>query len=392
MQEIALLLSSLAGIATAAAVRARTGSSGQILTLGASSQIQSQIKALKMEKEVLAKTITRLYQAEWEMPREQKEGLLARYQRQMGMVMARLEKMEDAKRHPDLGPVGDGLITLMDQKLSGLDAKIYDISSAVADIKAVQQKVIAPGKAGAQGTGGAGGVAAAAAPTTVAPTVAAADTKVVPDMPIPGQKRVRPFEITTLTSIPAAKKPEFRIKTDEKKVPAAAVAEQQAATEAPVTQRQEQIIQQPRQSLQEQLPVEKPAAVQKEDAPEKESAAVEKEEEEKKMPDVSSLIVPDVATAIVPKTIPDTAGTKDAAADKPGPATLPSPAAAAIAGGKVTPPKQDEGEAARLTGDDGGIQGGADDGKEEEEDDKELEEAISDIKKTLEKLDRAESE
>ena len=386
MQEIALLLSSLAGIATAAAVRARSGSSGQILTLGASSQIQSQIKALRMEKEVLAKTITRLYQAEWEMPREQKEGLLARYQRQMGMVMARLEKMEDAKRHPDLGPVGDGLITLMDQKLSGLDAKIYDISSAVADIKAVQQKAAAPGKAGAQGTGGAGDVATVA-PTAVAPTAATADTKVAPDMPIPGQKRVRPFEITTLTSIPAAKKPEFRIKTDEKKAPVA-VAEQQAATDAPVTQRQEQI-QQPGRGLQEQLPVEKPAAVQKEDAPEKESAPAE---EEKKMPDVSSLIVPDVAAAIVPKTIPDAAGTEDGAADRPEPATLPSPAAAAIAGGKVTPPKQDEGEAARLTGDDGGIQGGVDDVREEEEDDKELEEAISDIKKTLEKLDRAESE
>ena len=388
MQEIALLLSSLAGIATAAAVRARSGGSGQILTLGASSQIQSQIKALRMEKEVLAKTITRLYQAEWEMPREQKEGLLARYQRQMGMVMARLEKMEDAKRHPDLGPVGDGLITLMDQKLSGLDAKIYDISSAVADIKAVQQKAAAPGKAEAQGTGGAGGVAAVA-PTAVAPTAATADTKVAPDMPIPGQRRVRPFEITTLTSIPAAKKPEFRIKTDEKKAPVAG-AGQQAATDAPVTQRQEQI-QQPGRGLQEQPPVEKPAAVQKEDAPEKESAAVE-EEEEKKMPDVSSLIVPDVATAIVPKTIPDAAGTKDGAADRPEPATLPSPAAASTAVGKVTPPKQDEGEAARLAGDDGGIQGGADDAREEEEDDKELEEAISDIKKTLEKLDRAESE
>ncbi|MDE0090178.1 MAG: hypothetical protein OXP12_02335 [Thaumarchaeota archaeon] len=389
MQEIALLLSSLAGIATAAAVRARAGGSGQILTLGASSQIQSQIKALRMEKEVLAKTITRLYQAEWEMPREQKEELLARYQRQMGMVMARLEKMEDAKRHPDLGPVGDGLITLMDQKLSGLDAKIYDISSAVADIKAVQQKAIAPGKAEAQGTGGTGGVAAAVAPTAAVAVAPTADTKVVPDMPIPGQKRVRPFEITTLTSIPAAKKPEFRIKTDEKKAPmeAAAAAEQQAATDTPVTQRQEQI-QQPGLGLQEQLPVEKPAAVQKEDRPEKESVPVDKEEEEKKMPDVSSLIVPDVGTAIVPKTIPDAAGTKDAAADSPEPAVLHPPAAATMAGGKVTPPKQDEGEAARLAGDDGGTS----DGKEEEEDDKELKEAISDIKKTLEKLDRAESE
>ena len=377
MQEIALLLSSLAGIATAAAVRARAGGSGQILTLGASSQIQSQIKTLRMEKEVLAKTITRLYQAEWEMPREQKEGLLARYQRQMGVVMARLEKMEDAKRHPDLGPVGDGLITLMDQKLSGLDAKIYDISSAVADIKAVQQKAIAPGKAAtAQGAGSAGGAVTAAA------MPAAADAKPVLDVPIPGQARVRPFEITTLTSISATKKPEFKIKADEKKT--AKAAEQQATIETPVTPKQEQ------------LPVEKPAVVQEGNLPEKGSAAVEVEEEKKKMPDVSSLIIPDVGTAAMPETASDTAGTKDDTADKPKPATLPSPtaaAAAAIAGGKVTPPKQDEGEAARLVGDGDGVQSGVGDGEEDnEEDDKELEEAISDIKKTLEKLDRAESE
>ncbi|MCE2498563.1 MAG: hypothetical protein J4F28_06195 [Nitrosopumilaceae archaeon] len=378
MQEIALLLSSLAGIATAAAVRARAGGSGQILTLGASSQIQSQIKTLRMEKEILAKTIIRLYQAEWEMPREQKEGLLARYQHRMGVVMARLEKMEGAKRHPDLGPVGDGLITLMDQKLSGLDAKIYDISSAVADIKAVQQKAIAPKRSEAQRSGGAEGAAAATAVTVAATT---ADIKAVPSVPIPGQKRVRPFEITTLTSIPAAKKPEFRIKADEKK--ASVAAEQQAATDTPVTQKQEQ------------LPVEKPAVVQKEDLPEKRSVPVE-EEEEKKMPDVSSLIIPDVRTATMPKTVPATAGVKDAAADKPEPATLSSTTTAtttAIAGGKITPPKQDEGEAARLAGDGDVVQSGEIDGGDGGgEDDKELEEAISDIKKTLEKLDRAESE
>lgn len=391
MQEIALLLSSLAGIATAAAVRARSGGSGQILTLGASSQIQSQIKTLRMEKEVLAKTITRLYQAEWEMPREQKEGLLARYQHQMGVVMARLEKMEDAKRHPDLGPVGDGLITLMDQKLSGLDAKIYDISSAVADIKAVQQKAIAPGKesaATAQRAAGAEGAAVAA----IAP--AAAEAKAVPDVPIPGQRRVRPFEITTLTSIPDAKKPEFRIKTDEGKAPAA--AEQQAAIDTQVTQKREQV-RQSGQGLQEQLPVEKPAAVQKEDVPEKEPApvVVVEEKEEKKMPDVSSLIMPDVGTAPMPKAVPDAADTKDAAADRPEPTTLSPPTtttASTITDGKVTPPKQDEGAAAKLAGGGGDVQSGVIDVDDGEEDGKELEEAISDIKKTLEKLDRAESE
>ena len=247
MQEIALLLSSLAGIATAAAVRARTGyySSGnkKLLTLGASSQIRSQVKTLQMEKEILAKTITRLYQSEeWDtMPRQYKEGLLAKYQHQLGVVMARLEKLEDAKNHPDLGPVGDGLITLMDQKMTNLDTKMYDMASDIADIKAVQKesrsKLVEPEvkeDKGQEAEISANAVAVAkeetkleasetiAATTTtttttalaeaeaqtvraakkIAAEAAAAATPRVPEWFVPTPKSIGSFEIATLTSIP----------------------------------------------------------------------------------------------------------------------------------------------------------------------------------------------
>ena len=43
--------------------------------------------------------------------------------------MAKLEKLEQASNHPDLGPVGDGLISLMDQKLSKLDDRLYELST-----------------------------------------------------------------------------------------------------------------------------------------------------------------------------------------------------------------------------------------------------------------------
>ena len=43
-----------------------------------------------------------------------------------------LEKLEAASKHPDLGPVGDGLITLMDQKLSKLDDRLYELSSKIS--------------------------------------------------------------------------------------------------------------------------------------------------------------------------------------------------------------------------------------------------------------------
>jgi len=135
MQEIVLILSSLAGVATAVAARKMPRGKNQLLSLGASSHIKSQISSLKIEKDILTKTITRLYQADSEFSKIQKDKLLLRYQHQLGIVLAKLEKLEQASEHPDLGPIGDGLITLMDQKLSKLDDRLYEISSKMASTK-----------------------------------------------------------------------------------------------------------------------------------------------------------------------------------------------------------------------------------------------------------------
>ena len=135
MQEIALILSSIAGVATAAAVRKMPRDKNQLLSLGASSHIKSQINSLKIEKDILTKTISRLYQAENEFSKIQKDKLLLKYQHQLGIILAKLEKLEQASNHPDLGPVGDGLISLMDQKLSKLDDRLYELSSKMSNSK-----------------------------------------------------------------------------------------------------------------------------------------------------------------------------------------------------------------------------------------------------------------
>jgi hypothetical protein len=135
MQEIVLILSSLAGVAAAAAVRKMPRDKNQLLSLGASSHIKSQVSTLKIEKDILTKTITRLYQAESEFSKIQKDKLLLKYQHQLGIVLAKLEKLEQASKHPDLGPVGDGLIALMDQKLSKLDDRLYELSSKMSNVK-----------------------------------------------------------------------------------------------------------------------------------------------------------------------------------------------------------------------------------------------------------------
>jgi len=129
MQEIAIILSSLAGVATAAAVRKAPRNKTQLLSIGASSHIKNQITSLKIEKDILTKTISRLYQYDSDLSKIQRDKLLVKYQHQLGIILARLEKLEDASKHPDLGPVGDGLITLMDQKLSKLDDRLYELAS-----------------------------------------------------------------------------------------------------------------------------------------------------------------------------------------------------------------------------------------------------------------------
>ena len=134
MQEIVILLSSLAGVATAVAVRKTPRHKTQLLSIGASSHIKSQINSLKIEKDILAKTISRLYQYDSDLSKIQRDKLLLKYQHQLGIILAKLEKLEDASKHPDLGPVGDGLIALMDQKLSKLDDRLYEISSKLATV------------------------------------------------------------------------------------------------------------------------------------------------------------------------------------------------------------------------------------------------------------------
>lgn len=131
MQEIAILLSSLAGACTAAAVKKFPKGKHTISTLGANVHIKNQINSLKLEKEILTKTIARLYQHESELSKTQRDRLLLKYQHQLGVVLAKIEKLEEASKHPDLGPLGEGLVTLMDQKLSTLDKRLYELSSKI---------------------------------------------------------------------------------------------------------------------------------------------------------------------------------------------------------------------------------------------------------------------
>ncbi len=127
MQEIALFLSSIAGVCTAAAIKKFPRNKAQLASLGANSSIKNQINSLQIEREILTKTITRLYQNDSGLGKIQRDKLLSRYQFQLGIILAKIDKQEAASKHPDLGPVGEGLITLMDQKFTQLDKSLYEL-------------------------------------------------------------------------------------------------------------------------------------------------------------------------------------------------------------------------------------------------------------------------
>jgi len=106
-------------------------SKSKVISIGANSHIKSQLNSLNIERDILTKTISRLYQQDVDLSKIQRDRLLIRYQHQLGIVLAKIEKLEAASKHPDLGPLGDGLITLMDQKLSQLDKRLYELTSKI---------------------------------------------------------------------------------------------------------------------------------------------------------------------------------------------------------------------------------------------------------------------
>ncbi|MDE1763438.1 MAG: hypothetical protein KGH88_04235 [Thaumarchaeota archaeon] len=130
MEEIALVFSSLAGACTAVALD-KIPKRKYKQTVTVSSAVENQLHSLRIEKEILTKTITRLHNDDSSVSGVSRDKLLIRYQHQFGAISVKIEKLEVASRYPDLGPIGDSLITLMDSKLSKMDQRLHEISSKI---------------------------------------------------------------------------------------------------------------------------------------------------------------------------------------------------------------------------------------------------------------------
>ena len=248
MQELVLVLGSVAGACTAVAIDKIPKRKNDKFVLRANPVIKNQIQSSKIEKDILTKTISRLYQNESDLSKIQRDKLLLRYQNQLGLVIAKIEKLEAASKHPDIGPLGDGLITLMDQKLSQLDQRLHEISSKITVAAITLPQIKQPEQIKEV--------------VVEKPEIKKIETKIesikekiytpMPPIEVPSTERHKSVEITTLTEIPN-KMPEFPLEfvkpaliVTPKQIKEEIITEHRVEIEKPKMREAEQIMETPK--------------------------------------------------------------------------------------------------------------------------------------------------
>ena len=102
--------------------------------------MKNEINSLILERDILTKTIFRVYQQDAQLTKIQRDKLLTRYQHQLGIVIAQIEKLGEVMKYTGLNTSDDGLFAAMDQKLSRMDEKLREISSQISPSKKEVEK------------------------------------------------------------------------------------------------------------------------------------------------------------------------------------------------------------------------------------------------------------
>ena len=93
---------------------------------------KTEINSLIMERDILTKTIFRVYQQHSQLTKIQRDKLLIRYQHQLGVVVAQIEQLGNSMKHTDVNPLDEGMFAAMDQKMSRMEEKLREISSQIS--------------------------------------------------------------------------------------------------------------------------------------------------------------------------------------------------------------------------------------------------------------------
>jgi hypothetical protein len=85
---------------------------------------KNEINTLVLEHDILTKTIFRLYQQDSQLTKIQRDKLLTRYQYQLGIITAKIKKLEEIITNKDANTLEERLVSVIEQKFSNMDKKI----------------------------------------------------------------------------------------------------------------------------------------------------------------------------------------------------------------------------------------------------------------------------
>ena len=96
---------------------------------------RNEANSLIIERDILTKTIFRVYQQDSNLTKIQRDKLLTRYQHQLAVVVSKIEELGNAMRNTSTNHSNDGLFAAMEQKLSTMDERLQEISSKISTPK-----------------------------------------------------------------------------------------------------------------------------------------------------------------------------------------------------------------------------------------------------------------
>jgi len=92
---------------------------------------RNEANSLIIERDILTKTIFRVYQKDSNLTKIQRDKLLTRYQHQLAVVVTKIEEIGNAMRNTGTNHSDEGLFVAMEQKLSRIDEKVQEMSSKI---------------------------------------------------------------------------------------------------------------------------------------------------------------------------------------------------------------------------------------------------------------------
>ena len=92
---------------------------------------RNEANSLIIERDILTKTIFRVYQQDSNLTKIQRDKLLTRYQHQLGVVVTKIEELGNAMRNTGTNHSDEGLFAAMEQKLSRIDERLQEMSSKI---------------------------------------------------------------------------------------------------------------------------------------------------------------------------------------------------------------------------------------------------------------------